>query len=260
MKTQNQSTTVIQPWYLALFVGGALLILLAAFGLLGTARGWFVEHMPLRFYADSALQLYPGLPVRIAGIKVGQIKAISLDDSGKVLVVIRVERRYGKFLHQNTVATISKENLMGDSFVDLSVGSKDLPTLADNDVIAYVPPTDINAVAKQMADKLDATMTELQKLLTTLNSPKGKLNSSLSNLDKLLSDMHGTRQKLDETLSTVNTAAERTDLRQTLDQANVMLKSANDTLENMQTHWPFTASDKLKAEREKQNAPAPTPP
>lgn len=246
MKRDNENLSGVPPWQLALFVCGALLILVASFGFIGTAKGWFVEHMPLRFYADSALQLKPGLPVRMAGIKIGSVRNISLDQSGRVLVVIRVERQYNNFLHQNSQATLAKESLMGDSFVDLSVGSNDAPLLHDNDEIAYLPPTDINAVAKQMADKLDATMTELQKLLTTLNSPKGKLNSSLGNLDKLLTDMHGTRQKLDETLANVNNAASHADLQKTIDDANRVLNNANKTLNNMQGHWPFTPSDDSK--------------
>jgi len=253
MNTHNLSSRTIQPWHLATFVGGALLILLVSFLFLGSAKGWFVEHKPLRFYADSALQLRPGLPVRLAGIKVGQIKNISLDNNGKVLVNIIVERHYTSFLRQNTQATLAKETLMGDSFIDLSVGNQDTALLEDNAVITYIPATDINVVAKLMVDKLDQTMTDLQKLLTTLNDPKGKLNSSLTNLNTLLTDMHGTRAKLDQTLTTVSTTAERSDLKKTLDDANVMLKNANDTLQNMQTHWPFTPSSKLKEEREKEN-------
>lgn len=252
MKTSTSTASGIQPWHLALFVGGALLILVASFGFLGTAKGWFVEHMPLRFYADSALQLRPGLPVRMAGIKVGQVDTISLDDSGKVLVKIIVERRYASFLHQDTKATLAKENLMGDSFVDLSVGSKDSASLADNDVIAYVPATDINAVAKQMADKLDATMTELQHLLKTLNDPKGKLANSMAHMDALLIDMQKTRANLDRTLNAVDTAARDANMKATLEHANQVITHANETLENMESHWPFTPSDELQKAREEQ--------
>lgn len=252
MSSNHLSNQNKQPWYLVAFIGGALLILLTSFLFLGSAKGWFVEHMPLRFYADSALQLHPGLPVRLAGMKVGHVDNLTLDPSGKILVGIMVDRHYASFLRQDTQATLAKENLMGDSFVDLSVGNQQTEALSDNTIIAYVPATDINVVAKLMVDKLDRTMSELQKLLITLNDPKGKLNNSLGNLNTLLTDMHGTRAKLDQTLGTVNAAAERADLKKTLDDANVMMKNANETLENMQTHWPFTPTEQLKKSRKKE--------
>lgn len=236
---------------LVAFVFGAVLIALGSISFIGIAKRWFVDYMPLQFYADSALQLHEGLPIRLAGIRIGEVSHLSLDESGKVLVKIRVERRYSPFLRGTTEASLAKETLMGDSFIDLSAGDRLTPPLADGATIPYLPATDINTAARLMAVKLDQTLTELQKLLVSLNDPGGNLQGSLKNLDGMMREMRTTRVKLDETLTNVNKVAQETDMRKTLDDANRMINNANETIENMQQRWPFSPTDDLKKERGK---------
>lgn len=238
------------------FILGAMLIAIASLVFVGAAKRWFVDYMPLRFYADSALQLHEGLPVRLAGIRIGEVRHLSLDESGKVLVQIQVERRYSPFLRGTTEAALAKEGLMGDSFIELSAGDRNTPHLLDNAVIPYLPATDFSATARQMAMKLDQTLNEMQKLLVTLNDPHGNLQGGLKNMEALMREMRSTRVKLDETLTSVNRVAQETDMRQTIEDANKMINNANETLENMQQRWPFKPTDELKEKREKKSKPA----
>lgn len=77
----------------------------------------------------------PGGDVRIAGVKVGTIRAMTLDPkSYKAVVAMTI--RAGIEIPEDTAAKITSASLLGDSFIALAPGASDV-MLADGESFLY---------------------------------------------------------------------------------------------------------------------------
>ncbi len=73
--------------------------------------------------------LEPGASVEIAGVPVGKVKQISLDEDN---ALVKMEIKKGTKISDDTIASIRTKGMIGDKFVKLSPGgSEDL--LEDSD-------------------------------------------------------------------------------------------------------------------------------
>ncbi|MBL1080192.1 MCE family protein [Nocardia sp. 2] len=83
---------------------------------------------------SDVLGLRTGDDVRIAGVRVGKVAAIELDENYNARVTFVVERN--QYLHNNTKALVRYQNLMGQRYIALNRGHEGDPTvLANNGVI-----------------------------------------------------------------------------------------------------------------------------
>ena len=73
-------------------------------------------------------------PVRIAGVKVGQVSAIDLDDELRATVYLEVESDLE--LSIDSSAAIRTSGLLGDQFISVELGAED-EILADGEEFAF---------------------------------------------------------------------------------------------------------------------------
>lgn len=121
----------MRRWNLELAVGlfmlggilclGYLSIRLAKMEVLG-GDGYEIEAL----FTNSG-GLKPGSAVVIAGVEVGKVKGITLDDY-QALVVLDLHR--GIKIQEDAIAAIKTKGLIGEKFVEISPGGadKDIPT------------------------------------------------------------------------------------------------------------------------------------
>ncbi|HBZ72420.1 MAG TPA: outer membrane lipid asymmetry maintenance protein MlaD [Deltaproteobacteria bacterium] len=110
---------------------GAIAYLSIEVGGLGyRGRGGFVLYADF----DQIGGLKSRAPVMIAGVKVGQVGAITLDESMRAHVTLEIDRKLK--LPRDTSAAIQTAGLLGDQFVDLEPGADDR-FLKSGDVIAF---------------------------------------------------------------------------------------------------------------------------
>jgi phospholipid/cholesterol/gamma-HCH transport system substrate-binding protein len=118
---------------LAIVVGGYILYNQEARGPLP-----FVEEKPFEVKAEfvdaQAVTPGQGQSVRIAGVKVGTITKVDLDE-GKAVVTLALEPKYGKRLRTNASALLRPRTGLKDMFVELEPGTKDAPRLEEKGVI-----------------------------------------------------------------------------------------------------------------------------
>ena len=99
----------------------------------------FQNRTTYRVYAifDDATGLGPRTRVQIAGIPVGQVDVIVLDQStAKARVWLLIRQQY--VLHRDAAITKRSESILGDFLLDVFPGSADEPTLHDGDEIRRV--------------------------------------------------------------------------------------------------------------------------
>ena len=72
---------------------------------------------------NQADGIAPGSPVHAAGVPVGQVETLRLDESFRAVAVLRIDR--GVVLDSDATASIVTDGLFGDKFVQLDIGGSD---------------------------------------------------------------------------------------------------------------------------------------
>jgi phospholipid/cholesterol/gamma-HCH transport system substrate-binding protein len=121
-----------------LIVGCFVLVGLAALAYLSLQVGGLElgrgERITLRATFDDIGGLSVRAPVRIAGVKIGQVSAIELDDDLRATVLLEVEPGLG--LSIDSSAAIRTAGLLGDQFISVELGAED-ETLQDGEEFSF---------------------------------------------------------------------------------------------------------------------------
>lgn len=121
-----------------LFVGLFVLLGLGALGYLSLQIGGLEfgtgERIVLRATFDDIGGLSPRAPVRVAGVKIGQVSAIELNEDLRATVSLDVEA--GLDLSIDSSAAIRTAGLLGDQYIAVELGAED-EALADGDAFSF---------------------------------------------------------------------------------------------------------------------------
>lgn len=179
------------------FVIGALAAILALVAYIGSENDLFAEKYHLRFRADSGTGLQKGMPVKLSGFRIGRIQEITLDNEAKVIVRMKIDRKYSKWIRADSAATLFKEGLVGDSIVDLSVGSSGRPALSDDEWLPFEVEEGLNDLAVELSDSVKATLVEVRRTIGYINDPQGDVKRTLANVQRLSANLEETRRRAD---------------------------------------------------------------
>jgi phospholipid/cholesterol/gamma-HCH transport system substrate-binding protein len=149
-------------------------------------------HVKARF--ETVQELKVGDSVKIAGVEIGRVEKIALDD-GKVAVTMKLHP--DAVVKTDSQATVKFAGLMGQNFVSVSFGTPDAPKAVDGAELATVEQPDLSAI---MA-KLDSAAAGIQNLtksfsgdtINNLLGPltdlikqnSGHISSTLSNMESI---------------------------------------------------------------------------
>jgi phospholipid/cholesterol/gamma-HCH transport system substrate-binding protein len=141
----------------------------------------FTKHIPfthgfrVNAVFQSANNLRPNSPVRIAGVEVGKVKAIKAEEGSTAAVVTMEIKKSGLPIHADATARIRPRIFLeGNFFVDLQPGSPSAPVLDSGDTIK-VTQTSYPVQLDQVLTALQAPSREdlrdvLDELSLALNS------------------------------------------------------------------------------------------
>jgi len=108
------------------FLIAALAAVVSMVVVIGMEKDLFAEKYHLRFRTESGSGFTQGMPVKLSGFRIGRIKKISLDEQAKVVVRMQIDRKYRKWIRADSIATLLKEGFVGDSVLNISVGSPEV--------------------------------------------------------------------------------------------------------------------------------------
>ena len=120
------------------FVLVGVVILFGSILLVGKTRTLFVAKATLHTTFTNIAGLQVGAPVRLAGYDIGIVKNIAFDKDPKVKhvnVTLQVQKRYLAHVRRDSLAEMASKGLLGDSIINISLGSEEQPELKDGDAI-----------------------------------------------------------------------------------------------------------------------------
>ncbi len=179
------------------FAIGAVAAVVALFVYIGSENDLFAERYHIRFRTATGTGLQKGLPVKLSGFRIGRIRELSLDEQAMMVVRMKIDRKYSKWIRTDSTATLFKEGLVGDSVIKISVGSAELPALANDDFIPFEEEKGLNDIALEISDSVKTVLAEVRQTVAYINDPQGDVKTALSNVQRLTANLEETRRRAD---------------------------------------------------------------
>lgn len=232
---------------IGLFILVALAGIILVVTLVGVQRGVFTKKYTLHFTVDRGTGFSKGMPVKLSGFRIGRITDLALNEQAMVTITIEVDRKYKKWIRSDSTVKLVKEGLVGDSIVEVAVGSLNKPEIKDGESINYVKTKGLDAMADEIAEKVKPVLNEVREIIAYINDPDSDLKKTIHNLEILTRNLEQTRGKADllltsttrnlETISQRSTTLLETTTRKidSLDVArlNTSLEKTDATLANL---------------------------
>ena len=159
---------------LSLIVGGFVLAALAALAVmilaLSRQEGVFTERYTLVAYFNNVQGLLPNAPVWLAGTRVGRVGSVEFaareDGKPALEVVLQIDGTVQERIRSDSLASIGTVGLLGDRYVEVSLGTVTGTPLAPGDELRTIDPMDLGLVIDKGAVALD----EVAALAANLNA------------------------------------------------------------------------------------------
>jgi len=103
----------------ALIIGGTLALVI------GEQQNVFKRKTEYTAVFDQVDGLSPGSPVRIAGVDVGTVRQVRLQEDGRIHVTFGIIEDAVNLVRQDSIASVGNKGLLGDKLLDLTVGTGD---------------------------------------------------------------------------------------------------------------------------------------
>jgi len=153
------------------------------------ANEWKVQFGYLSGLSDSA-------PVYYAGREVGKVDSIQIIPGNVRPVLVTVKISNDAYVRSDSVAYIDTLGMMGEKFIEISVGSQEAPSLAAGKVIEGVDPIPMHVLIRKMnllADEVSDMTGSLNPLLKATNDVVGgnkeEISKTLGNLSEVSANL-----------------------------------------------------------------------
>ncbi len=160
---------------IALFVYGIFQV--------GTREEMFKKTITVTTTFSNTNGLKAGSNVRYNGVKVGNVKAVTLINDTTVQVDIKVEENKRPYILKNVIASIASDGLMGDKFVNLTAntsGAGNAAMIENGDMIESKNPLNTDEVLQTLNatnENIKVISENLKELTSSLSSENGTIQA-----------------------------------------------------------------------------------
>lgn len=179
-----------------IFIALAIVGLVGVVFFVGREKDLFSRKYTMYITVESGSGFMEGMPVKLSGFKIGRIKSLSLDNDARVKVAMEINRKYQRWIRKGSVARLSKEGMIGESIVEVTVGPSGNPPVGEKEEIPFEKTGGLEDLAKDMKPVLQ----DVRDILGYVNDPEGDIKKSLKNVAVLTGEMRQTRAQLDEVI------------------------------------------------------------
>lgn len=157
----------------------ALCILAAGITLAGGDKGLlFQKTDSVRARLCNIGGLKKGAAVTMGGMMIGKVQGISFTSGSKphcIELTMTINKKMRAYIKTDSVPIIKTQGMLGDRYVEISTGSPDALTLAEDGLLTGHSAADFDEALREASN----TLTETTKLLGALNRQEGTLGRFL---------------------------------------------------------------------------------
>ena len=189
---------------IGIFVLAALCGIAVILLLVGIQRDFFTKKYTLKFTVERGTGFAKGMPVKLSGFRIGRITSMSLNNQATVDVFVEIDHKYKKWIRTDSSVKLIKEGLIGDSVIEISVGSSNKPELKDRESLVYVKTKSLDQVVDEVAEKVKPVLIEVKDIISYVNDPDGDLKKTIHNLEVLTRNLEQTRSRAETLIASTN--------------------------------------------------------
>lgn len=170
---------------LGVFIFIATVIFVVVIFVIGNKESLFTDTIKVRSYFTNVEGLKTGAPVRLSGMNIGSVSDVALvdDTTGRVEVIMRIERKSRHLVRLNSEASIETEGLVGKKIVTVTPGSPDLEEVSDGSLIKSKDPVMLSQIIEEtegMTEYLKNLTKDLSEIVAKVNRGKGTLGKVIN--------------------------------------------------------------------------------
>jgi phospholipid/cholesterol/gamma-HCH transport system substrate-binding protein len=169
---------------LTIFSG--LVILFVFIILIGTDDYLFSDTYNLYMYLDNTTGLVKGAPVTLGGYKIGDIQEVTFinqQSGGSIKIKLRILAEYKNRITASSYAEINSIGILGDKFVNISLGSRSEQPLPENSTIQFKESLNLENIAVKLTpgiDNLNNILKNISAITDTIAAGKGTAGQLLA--------------------------------------------------------------------------------
>jgi phospholipid/cholesterol/gamma-HCH transport system substrate-binding protein len=165
------------------------------------AQNLFEDEITLYATMSSIQAVNLDTGVIIAGLDIGSVTDVSIDDANNVVITMSILKKYQKLIRTDSVAELLnfKFAMIGKSVIEFSVGSPDLPIIEDGSTITI--KESLNLV--KMVTKFEPVLAVLQDSVIRINEilqaiDPQQISNNVSNLEAISSDLKKISRQIEQ--------------------------------------------------------------
>lgn len=170
-----------------ILIAVAIAFLIVIIFLMTGEGGWFSGNLRIATYVNDAAGLRPGGLVNLAGVRIGNVTAVTLapnppNPSLPVRVEMSVSNREGAWLRADSVAELGAVNPLGETMVNIDRGSPASPPAVNGTVLPSQVATGISQLmvsSHTMLQNANAIVERLGALLDQIQNGQGSVGKLL---------------------------------------------------------------------------------
>ncbi len=170
-----------------LMLGLSLVLLGIIFYVVGSNQKLFDSKYSIYMFKHDAESLISGAFITLSGMKVGVVGEMRLSTHEKnqgVTIELKIDKDYANFITSSSVAQIKTMGMLGDKYVDISLGRSGEKRLNDGDYIKSKVSVNMDKAISDAA----VSLSELKDVLKNLNVISQKAIRGQGTIGQLVSD------------------------------------------------------------------------
>ena len=246
-----------------LFVLAAVVSSLIFLGLTAVKKGWLAKKIEYSTQVSSADGLYEGVPVKISGLRAGEVTEVELISASEVVVRFEVLEKMTSYIRQDSVVQIVRPFIIGDKAIEISVGSEESPFADPKQPLISVTSFDMMDLISgrklgPFLGSLEGLMTNLSTLAQAFADPKrtqtlirmfDRVDPMLVNLNKMSVEVTKLSYELNQVLPEMRetSPALGKNVAQLVKDLNILTQNLAPTLQEVGPELPQASRRALEA-------------
>jgi len=195
------------------------------------------KWLTVKAYLSQSFNINRDSPIKLAGIVIGKVAIIDLNESGQVEATILLDKKYITNFVKNSTLKIDSEigfsTLLSGVSLTYVPGDSRSP-LTHNDVLDIIEPLSLTQVLdewniKQISQQVAVIIDNLSQITTNLNNNQNNIESLIVNLNTASESLVKTSESLPELISTLHSVVKKVD-----NSIDILEPSIGNTLETFE--------------------------